>query len=74
MIQHLYIHNNVKTVVLNDTNANASSTNPTVTFNNELAKGSLQIIKTVPEGENVNELSFKITGRGAVYYTNTSVV
>lgn len=51
-------------------NMNVTTTvdNPTVsaTYNNIPSRATLQIVKTVPRGEKVDGLSFKVTGRGTI--------
>lgn len=42
-----------------------------VDFNNIPGKGILQIVKNVPEGQSVEELSFRVTGYGMMTYINT---
>ena len=39
-------------------------------FSNKAGKGILQIVKTVPVGQSVEELSFEITGRGVMTYND----
>ncbi len=41
-----------------------------VTVENQLGKGTLTILKTVPEGDTVQGLTFDISGTGYVQYTN----
>ncbi|MBR2241354.1 MAG: hypothetical protein IJ890_08280 [Clostridia bacterium] len=39
-------------------------------FNNIRSRGILQIVKSVPNGENVDGLTFHVSGRGVLAYTN----
>ena len=41
-------------------------------YGNTPSKGSLEIVKTVPSGESVDELTFKITGRGLLNFQDAS--
>ena len=56
-----------KQVTLGDT----AEKNATIEFTNVLGKADLKITKTVPTGETVEGLTFKITGIADVTYVNT---
>ncbi len=53
-----------------DVSVSAKSENVEVTVLNKVAYGNLQINKTVPQGDSVNGLQFRLYGMGDVSYTS----
>ena len=47
-----------------------SATEVSADFNNIRSRGILQIVKSVPNGESVDGLTFHVSGRGVLAYTN----
>lgn len=65
-------YGNEESVTIDNTTVNAETKNVTFNYENKIGRGTVQITKTVPEGDTVTGLKFEITGNGYINYTNKS--